>query len=213
MEHWEAIASERVALADVLEGLNSEQWATPSLCGAWTVREVVAHLVMPLRTSMPQGLVAFSGAFLAARGNFDRANVALAVKEAKRSTAELVTALRRGAESHFRPPGFGSVAPLTDVLVHGQDIRIPLGLASERPIDPWRVVLEFLVTPKARRGFGAVPPEGLRFVATDLDWNHGVGDEVRGPAVALALAILGRNARLQDLAGPGTATLIARIPM
>ena len=212
MEHWETIAAERLALADLLARLTPEQWATASLCGGWTVREVVAHLVMPIQTSMPRGVIAFSGALLASRGNFARANVALAAKGAKQSTTELVAALRSGAEHHFTPPGFGSEAPLTDVLVHGQDIRIPLGLVNDRPIDPWRVVLEFLVTPKARRGFAALPTDGLRFVATDLDWSHGSGNEVRGPAIALALAILGRNARIQDLTGPGTTTLTARIP-
>ncbi|HTD49614.1 MAG TPA: maleylpyruvate isomerase N-terminal domain-containing protein, partial [Acidimicrobiia bacterium] len=39
MEHWETIAAERLALADLLERLTPEQWATASLCGGWTVRE------------------------------------------------------------------------------------------------------------------------------------------------------------------------------
>jgi uncharacterized protein (TIGR03083 family) len=211
MEHWEAIASELVDLADQLEGLTPEQWATQSLCSAWTVRDVVAHLVVPRRTSMPRFLFQLAAAMVAARGNFDPANVALTAKEAKRSTTDLVAALRWSAESHFKPPGFGSEAPLTDVLIHGQDIRIPLGLATNGPIDSWRVVLELLVTPRARRAFRALPPDGFRFAATDLDWTYGMGDDVRGPAIALALAIMRRNARVGDLAGPGVPRLTARI--
>lgn len=211
MEHWETIASELVGLADQLEGLTPEQWAMQSLCSEWTVRDVVAHLVVPRKTSMPRFLFPFAAAFVAARGNFDRANVALTAKEATRPTTDLVAALRHSADSHFKPPGFGSEAPLTDVLIHGQDIRIPLGLASDRPIDPWRVVLELLVTARARRVFGLLPPDGFRFAATDLDWTYGMGDEVSGPAIALALVIMRRNARVGDLAGPGVPRLTAHL--
>lgn len=31
-------------LAEDLAGLDADRWATPSLCGGWTVEEVVAHL-------------------------------------------------------------------------------------------------------------------------------------------------------------------------
>jgi len=40
------IASERTGLADELERLTPEQWATPSLCTGWTVRDVAAHLTL-----------------------------------------------------------------------------------------------------------------------------------------------------------------------
>jgi uncharacterized protein (TIGR03083 family) len=211
MEHWDTIASELVGLADQLEDLTPEQWATQSLCSQWTVRDVVAHLVVPRKTSIPRFLFPFAAAFVAARGNFDRANVALTAKEAARSTTDLVAALRRSATSHFKPPGFGSEAPLTDVLIHGQDIRIPLGLATNGPIDPWRVALELLVTARARRVFGLLPPDGFRFVAIDADWTHGSGEEVSGPAIALALAIMRRAARVGDLAGAGVPRLTAHI--
>ena len=41
---WAAAAAERAALADDLATLTDEQWRQPSLCGAWRVEEVVAHL-------------------------------------------------------------------------------------------------------------------------------------------------------------------------
>jgi hypothetical protein len=34
------IATERRALADLVDGLDEQQLATPSLCGAWTVQDV-----------------------------------------------------------------------------------------------------------------------------------------------------------------------------
>jgi hypothetical protein len=67
------------------------------------------------------------------RGSFERANEALTAQLAVRPTATLVADLRRYATGRFKPPGFGSEAPLTDGLAHGADIRIPLGLSDARP--------------------------------------------------------------------------------
>src|SRR5688500_13494859 len=37
---WHHIDTERASLADFLETLDADQWATPSLCAGWTVRDV-----------------------------------------------------------------------------------------------------------------------------------------------------------------------------
>jgi uncharacterized protein (TIGR03083 family) len=138
-----------------------------------------------------------------ARGSFERANVAMTARAAARPTAELVAELRRRAESRFAPPGMGSVAPLSDVLIHGEDIRIPLGLPYPGPPEPWTAVLDFLVSPKARFGFIARHLPDVRWIATDRDWTHGIGPGVRAPASDLALAIAGRRATREPLVGPG----------
>ncbi|HXA33259.1 MAG TPA: maleylpyruvate isomerase family mycothiol-dependent enzyme [Acidimicrobiales bacterium] len=203
MDHWDTIASERLALADQLDLFSPEQWDTQSLCDAWTVRDIAGHLVVPHVTSIPAFLVTF----VAAGGSFSRANVAATAKQAKRPTSDLVADIRRYAESRTKPPGFGSEAPLAEVLVHGQDIRIPLGLDDTTAVASWVAVLDFLVMPKARRGFVSQSVQDFHFVASDVDWAHGTGDEVRGPAVALALTIMGRKARLGDLSGPGASRL------
>ncbi len=41
----EPVVRQRRRLADVLAGLSDEQWAAPSRCAGWSVRDVVAHLV------------------------------------------------------------------------------------------------------------------------------------------------------------------------
>jgi uncharacterized protein (TIGR03083 family) len=209
--HWQAIASEIRGLADQVEPLTPEQWATPSLCHEWTVRDVVAHLVVPRKTSRVRFILPFTAARVKARGNFDRANAAVTAKEAERPTAELIDDLRRNADRHFKPPGFGSEAPLTDVLLHGQDIRVPLGLETVGPVDRWRVALDTLVTAKARRVFGYFSLDGLCLTATDLDWTYGSGEQISAPAIALALAISERDARTGDLAGPGVPRLLSRL--
>src|ERR1700757_1526589 len=37
--------AERADLAEFLAKLTPEQWATPSLCTKWTVKDVVAHVI------------------------------------------------------------------------------------------------------------------------------------------------------------------------
>jgi uncharacterized protein (TIGR03083 family) len=205
MDHWTTIAAERRALADQLDGLDDAQWATPSLCGEWTVHDVAAHLagVNQIRISSVVVALVRSGF------RFSRANVVLTARQAARPSGDIVADLRRLADGRFAPPGLGSVAPLTDILVHGQDIRVPLGLPTERPVEPWRDSLDFVVSKKARRGFVGKALPRLRFVATDLNWSHGVGDEVSGPAIPLTLALLGRPALVDQLSGPGSPALKA----
>lgn len=204
MEHWEAIAQQRHLLAGQLEVLTHDQWIVPSLCGEWTVKEVAAHLVVPYRIST----LAFVAEMARNRGNFDRANARLASREARRPVGDIVADLRAFADGRFTPPGFGSEAPLTDVLIHAQDIRIPLGLETLGPVEPWRVALDLMMTRRARRGFVSREIPAVRLVATDIDWSHGTGDEVRGPAPALALTIAGRSALAAELEGEGAARFI-----
>jgi uncharacterized protein (TIGR03083 family) len=207
VEHWAEIEQERRDLVDQLDGLTEERWRTPSLCGAWTVRDVLAHLLSPLTPGVKRRFVI---AMLKARGNFDQANRILTAGQARQSTPDLLAGLRQHAASRFHPPGLGSEAQLTDVLVHGLDIRIPLSLATDRPADSWRSSLAFLCGPEARKGFISRPLPGLVVRATDVDFSTpvgGGGDEVTGPAATLALALLRRRAWLDRLEGPGAAAL------
>src|SRR3712207_5978178 len=48
------IEAERREIADMLGDLRPEQWAGPTLCGGWRVREVVAHITMPFRMTVPR---------------------------------------------------------------------------------------------------------------------------------------------------------------
>ena len=53
--------------------------------------------------------------------------------------------------------------------------------------------------------------DGLRFRATDQDWERGDGPEITGPSEALALAIGGHAVALGGLDGPGLPVLRSRI--
>jgi uncharacterized protein (TIGR03083 family) len=201
------IADERRSLAALLAELTDEQQAAQSLCSEWSVHDVVAHLVVPLEVGIPK----FALAMLVCRGNFDRANVRLAREQARRPFRELTEVLRRKADSRFTPPGSGPESPLTDLLVHGLDIRWPLGLPREIPEERLRTSLTFLTAAPVG---GIVPTgalDGLRFEADDLDWAHGSGPPVRGNADALLLAITGRRAAFAHLSGDGVPALRSRL--
>lgn len=205
MDLWAAIADERAQLLATFEGLTHEQMAVPSLCGTWTVREVLAHLVVAADPPMGH----FARELVKARGSFNRANERTTAEEAGRPAAALVERYRERLGKRFAPPGIGPRAPLSDVILHGFDVRIPLGLPSERPVERYVPVLDLLLSPVARVGFVPKGRPSLRWVATDHDWSHGSGDEVRGTMADLALAASGRGARVDELSGPGQPALAA----
>ena len=207
MDYFAEIADERRGFADLIEGLDPQQLATVSLCPAWTVRDLAAHLVVPLVTGRGAVLVAM----IKAGGNFDRVNLTLARAMAAKPTTELVMLLRRHADSRFAPPGVGSIAPLMDVIVHGQDARRPLGIVREIPRDRLVAVLGFLVSRANRRGLvGSGRASALRFEASDIGWVQGDGPLVVGPAEALMMSLAGRHCALDELSGDGVGALVSR---
>ncbi len=201
------IAAERRRIADLVESLTPEQLDVPSLCGSWTVKQVVGHLVAAVATP-PRLLLP---TLLRTGFRIHKANAELARLVARRPAGDLAAALRANAENPFRPPIVGHPGQLTDLQVHGQDIRRPLGLPHDLDPDRLRVSLGFLV---GGRAVGFVPkrrPAGLRFEATDLDWSWGSGPLIRGTGEALALGLTGRSIVLPELDGDGVPELRSRL--
>lgn len=207
------VAQERLELADTLDELTDSEARTPSLCRGWSVQDVTAHVVMVLQVSKPE----FLKALLRSRGSFDGANDRLTDRWSRRGIRELTDALRQEADSTFAPPGAGPEATLADTVVHGMDIREPLGLQRQVPPDATRTSLEFLVNlnlPAAQPGPTLVPRkllDGLHLFADDLDWEHGAGRAVHGSGQHLLLAITGRLIGARQLTGPGAPTLLGRL--
>jgi uncharacterized protein (TIGR03083 family) len=201
-----AVAAERHRVADLVADLPDEQWATPSLCSAWTVRDVVAHLTVTTRMTVPRLL----RAAVLARGSFDRMAVDLAAQRAEAyPTEELVAQLRESADSTRRFPGSTPRDPLMDLVVHGQDIARPLG---RRHVSPPDVVADCLAYVATNRFLGGPRRlAGVRLVSTDTGWTLGEGAELRGPDVDLLLVAAGRRAGLEALEGPGVAVVRARL--
>lgn len=201
-----AVRAERLALCDFLEGLDDSDWIAQSLCPAWNVREVVAHLTLPTRASV--GFLALAA--IKARGSFHRM-IADTAREraAKFPPAALVQQLRESAGSSRRIPGSAPMDPLTDLLVHGQDIARPLDRPKPVRIDVAVPVLTYVVT---NRLFGN--PErlqGLELVATDAGWSSGEGMQVKGRVGDLLVVAAGRPAGLPCLQGTGVERLAERL--
>lgn len=202
---WRWLESERRAFADLLDGLTAQEWATPSLCEGWSVRDVVAHMMVGPTGSMRS----FAVAMVRARGNFDRANHLLAVRAGTRPTTELAEAFRTHAAHRFTPPGMDWRAPITDFSVHRLDVLVPLHRPDDGDRSAWPACLAALRHPRLAQAFGASGAPRLTYVATDVESVLGEGPRVEAPAGALALALTRRTARLDELAGPGATTLRA----
>jgi uncharacterized protein (TIGR03083 family) len=200
---WAVIANQRRALADLLDGRSAEDWERPSLCSEWRVRDVAAHVALTPR-SPGLGRILLAG--VRARGDFDAVNRDLARAGALRTPAQLVADLRDMAESRRKPAITTVDNLLFDVLVHVQDVALPLGVDQPMPLDAARAGLERVWRMGwpfwARRRLA-----GLRLEATDVDWTAGAGALVRGPARALLLLLTGRPAAQPALDGPGLARL------
>lgn len=198
----------RLLAASMFAGLTEQQWRTPSLCVGWTVREVCAHLVPPAGGFKMLSLVWDVVRF---RGDLARMVDSTAREGSRRPTAELVDSLRERAGERLKAPIVGPHGPMVDTAIHLRDAARPLGLDTCPPPEDWRLVLDFLLTNAAERGFlGSGRTQGLRLEAADIDWARGSGELVRGSAEALALGIAGRDAVYGELDGPGVAVLRER---
>ncbi len=202
---WEMIHSERKALAETLGRLTPEQWAAPSLCAGWPVRLAAAHVLAGAEQTVPHFLTNMAANGFRFNTMMDRDAHRLGAL----ATGEIVERLRARTTTVNHPPA-PVMAMLGEVVVHGEDIRRPLGLRGEAAADATLACLEmykgasFPVGTKKRIS-------GLRLIATDVDWSHGAGPEVSGPALPLLLAMTGRLAAVDALSGDGVAILSARL--
>jgi uncharacterized protein (TIGR03083 family) len=201
------IAAERRGTADLIDSLTPQQLAQRSLCEAWTVHDVGAHLLMPLVTPIPK----FAAVMAMSGFSFDRANLRLTTGVARRTSGQIALGLRERAETPFKPPGLGFEAPLNDLLVHQLDMRRPLGLAKTIDPDRLRISLDFAAGLRLERPKPESVLTGLRFQAHDVGWSWGSGPLVVGTGEALLLLLNRRSVDLVHLDGPGADLLRERI--
>ncbi len=184
---WATIHHERGRLLDLLRSLDPADWDRPSLCTGWRVRDVAAHAI----TSSDYSLVDMVTGVIRARGDFDRLMDRLARTQGSAPIEQIMARYERQATSRRRPPGTKPADPLVDVLVHSQDIAIPLGREHPMPTGPAREAADFVWT----RGFPYDAQRhhaGTRFVATDVEFGVGEGEEVRAPIADILLTMTGR---------------------
>ena len=204
---WTLVHAERAALIEDLAGLTDEQWEQPSLCEGWTVHDVAAHLVGNARSASPVGIAV---AMVRARFDFDRMNAMAVAEDRGAAPAETLDRLREVA-SLTRGPGAPLDSRLVEEVVHGEDVRRPLGLSRSYPQEAVLRALAYQAHTWVGLGGAKQHVAGLRLVATDAGLGLGEGAEVRGPALSLLLVASGRTVALDDLSGPGVQTLAARL--
>lgn len=208
----ELIRSERLAFIDFLETLTPDEWAVVSLCPAWTVQDVAAHLAWaPVLPALPAAAGMLRSGF--------RLNTFIADSAARwsmRGPGAILDQLRANAASGATPTGLPEVSALTDAIVHALDVRRPLERPRPIPREAFVRAAEFSVGlrwPLSIPVGGSTRKRvaGLHLQADDLDWSHGRGAPVRGSAEALMLVLTGRPVRPDELTGPGAPLLLSRI--
>lgn len=207
-EIWQAVATERASLVELLRPLPHSEWDHTSLCAGWRVRDVVAHLILSARSGLGPILINL----VRARGDFDRMVRDTAIRHAdSRSDAQLLAELHDSIDARTTPVGTTPVDRLMDLLVHGQDIAVPLGIPREMPSPAalsaldrvWNSGFPF----HARTRFG-----GYRLVATGGEWTAGAGPVIESSATNLLMLITGRHPAPGQLTGEGATQLIAKRP-
>jgi uncharacterized protein (TIGR03083 family) len=203
-ETWSLIHAERAALAADLVHLTDAQWSTPSRCAGLTVREVLAHLT----ASATLNGVRWLAGVIRCRFDFDRQVAMRLAEHLGASPAETLARFERVVNSTTAPP-LPVPALLGEVVVHGEDIRRPLGITHDYPVDVLTRVIRYyagsdqVVVARSR-------VRGLRLRATDGPFAAGVGPLVSGPTLALVMAMTGRGVFCDELTGEGVAALRAR---
>lgn len=187
------MTAQRRRLGAVLDGLTDEQWAAPSRCSGWTVKDVVAHLngTNPFWTiSIKAGLNGQPTRFLEA---FDPVATPAGMVEAVREQppADVLAAFHETVEALAAvagaidgdawdlpaeaPPGHLPLDAVVlhahwDAFVHERDILLPLGLEPAADADGSFDALRYaaVIGPALLATTGSTRTGRFVVVATDL---------------------------------------------
>ncbi|SOD70916.1 uncharacterized protein (TIGR03083 family) [Jatrophihabitans sp. GAS493] len=201
---WDVIHAERRLLATDLAKLPPAQWEVRSLCTDWSVYQAFGHITSTAKMS-PRRFVA---GFVRSGFNFERFSAKGIQAETADGPAATLAEFQTHLDDETSPPG-PIEAMVGEIIVHGEDIRRPLGIAHSYPQEAVLRVAQFYVGSNALVG-SKRRIAGVKLVATDEDWTHGTGPRVTGPLLSLVLAMTGRSAALVDLDGDGVPLLDER---
>src|SRR6201995_170833 len=137
-EIWATVHRERAALADELAGLSPEQWDAPSQCDGWSVRDLVAHMTASAMMTPP----AFFAKIIGSGFSLSRMQRKDIARERGASNADALARFRAQITSTKPPPG-PTDTWLGEALIHGEDIRRPLGIDHDYDTDASVRVADF----------------------------------------------------------------------
>jgi uncharacterized protein (TIGR03083 family) len=200
---WPMLAAERSALLDYAPTLTDAEWKRESNCAGWSVRDLLAHIVAGAKTTP----LTFGPSLAISGFSFDRLGERGIRQQGSATPAQLTAQLRTRVDAKTVP----GKAYLTEVLVHGEDIRRSVGAEpGDHPVDHLVAVADYVKT-TGGPVHGKRRAQGLTFEASDVDWTAGSGPIVRGPLVLIVIAICGRGFALDELSGAGKDSLASHM--
>src|SRR5438105_807890 len=152
------VDAEQQEFATMLRGLSPEQWKAPSLCRGWSVHDAVIHIAIHSHTGATERF----GGLVRAGFSEDRQME----PQRARTHDELVDWLASPARLGGR---FDILTQLSELVIHQQDVRRPLGLVREIPAERLGVVLDFGISAAGltwTMAFSRRRAKGLRLVAS-----------------------------------------------
>ena len=147
------------------------------------------------------------------RGDTDRAIRECARQRAAAlSTGQIIAAIRATAGSRRHNFGVTYREALIDILVHAQDVAIPVGRRHPMPPEAAAAAVTRIWTMRWPPPFPASRTmQQFQVTATDTASTAGHGPQIQAPINAILLLSAGRLAALPELAGDGAAELTARL--
>ncbi|WP_460753130.1 maleylpyruvate isomerase family mycothiol-dependent enzyme [Myceligenerans cantabricum] len=206
------IASERQAIAQDLSRLTDEDRSRESLCAGWSVDDVVAHLGAAMTIGTLGWMVSIVRSGLRPDVH-NRRQLERFRGPTPQDTLRRFAALGTAGGEPVRMPTKDPVPWLGEVIVHGEDVRRPLGIEHTYPEAGLVRVAEFF----AGRDYAVNSRsqiKGLRLRATDAAFA--ANDDptlplVEGPLLGLVMVMAGRPSFLEGLDGAGVPELRRRL--
>jgi uncharacterized protein (TIGR03083 family) len=174
-------------LADLLADGPEGTWDAATLCEAWQVRHVVAHVTMPVRLT-PE---TFGAEMAAAGGDFGRLSDTVAERDGALPADDLLADLRSPTLHAWQPPGGGAAGALSHAVIHSLDITLALDRPPVAQDEAIVAVLDQLTA--ANGAYFGLDLTGTRLEADDADWSWGEGRTVRAGTGELVALLGGRT--------------------
>ena len=169
------------------------------------MREVLGHMTSTAAMTPPKFFARLAGSGF----RFNAMTAKDVARECEGTPGDTLRRFGEHVDSSTHPPGPVDTW-LGETIVHSEDIRRPLAIAHDYPVEAVTRVIDSYRKSNLLIG-GKNRAAGLTLRATDADWAAGTGPEVTGPALAILLAVAGRGAGADGLTGDGVATLRSRL--
>lgn len=176
------------------------------MCPGWDIHDVLAHLLDTAKTTR----LSFIRDMISAKFDFDRANKD-GITRARTATPEATLAEFRRVSGATKTPPAALATRLVEAIVHGEDIRRPLGLRHAYPDESVETALRYQLKTGISMGGGRERAAGFTLHPAGSRFEHGSGPEVHGTPLALLMAVSGRPASAEDFSGEGAAAFVRRL--